>query len=226
MAEGTLSCELELPAGRRRDAPSRPSRATLTVLRDGQTERVMRLPLSVGRALRERLGDGGGEFASWKELDAALDVVLDSCSRARVEDLISRRDYSSHDLASKLASDGFPSGAVQRAVARACEVGLVDDARYAAAFVRSKALAGWGKIKISRELARHGVRLEDLPEGEELPLDPEGELERAREAASRRIRSGRSDYPRLVRFLAGRGYSYDVATRVARELAREPSADE
>lgn len=225
MGEGSLTCSVELPERRRRDAYGRAPRATLTVRRDGREERVMTLPVTVGRALRDRLGPEGGPFSSWAELDAALDVVLDACSRGRVEDLISRRDYSAHELAEKLSADGYPSGAVGRAVERAREVGLVDDARYAAAFVRSKALSGWGRVKISRELARRGVSLEDLPEADDGLLDPEGELERAREAAARRARSGRADYPRLVRFLAGRGFSYDVATRVARELSQAPSAD-
>ena len=128
-----------------------------------------------------------------------------------------RRDYSARELSERLRRDGYASSVVEEIVSRACEVGIVDDARYGAAFARSKVLAGWGSVKIERELARRGVATSDIPGWPEEFLSPDDERERARSLASRRRLTGRNDYAKIVRFLCGRGFALDLASSVARE---------
>ena len=103
---------------------------------------------------------------------------------------------------------------------RARETGLADDARFAASFARSKALSGWGRARIERELVRRGVLVEDELADDEL-FSEDAELERARRLASRRVRGDRSDFPRVVCLLCSKGYSYDLSMRVARELTSD-----
>ena len=105
-------------------------------------------------------------------------------------------------------------------VARFVEVGLLDDGRFAELFARSKAAAGWGRIKIERELARRGV---DATQLEGWPSDylEEDESETAFVLASRRRLSGKNDFQKLVRFLCGRGFPMGVAMDAAKRVLAE-----
>ena len=75
-----------------------------------------------------------------------------------MEGLVNRRDYSSKELFSRLVEDGYTRSVSQAIVELACEVGILDDARFGAAFARSKVLSGWGRIKIERELMLETVQ--------------------------------------------------------------------
>lgn len=144
--------------------------------------------------------------------------VSQTCAHARMEELVRRRDYSCRELTERLTLDGYESQTVERIVSRACEVGIVDDARYGAAFARSKVLSGWGRLRIERELERRGVDPRLVPGWPEDFLDDEVERERALGLASRRRLTGKNDYQKLVRFLCGRGFPLGLSVSVAKEV--------
>lgn len=176
------------------------------------------VPVSVGRRLARELASapaGGLTRAEVADLAGRLSA---SCARERTVALVNRRDYSSKELSDKLLADGYAKGVASATTRWACEVGLVDDERFAASFARAKALSGWGRARIERELERRGVSPQGVLADEEL-LGREAELERARSLARRRVRGERSDFARVARFLANKGYSPDVTFSVARELA-------
>ncbi|WP_072370998.1 regulatory protein RecX [Thermophilibacter mediterraneus] len=215
---GPLDWEASAPSrGSASRSGSRP-RGVLRVSSDECGEEELALPVAVARrlaALRER------GAALPEDRAALLDLVgslCDECGRERVEALLGRRDYSARELRERLVADGYPARSADRLVERARGCGLVDDARYGAAFARSKALAGWGRLRVERELERRGVSADDVPGWPEEFFGDE--LSRARELVSRRRPTGRGDYARTVRFLCGRGFSYDAASEVAREFAR------
>lgn len=212
----TLSWDVVLPErGARASSWQRP-RARLEIRSAERGEEELALPVAVGRRLRS--AREGASCPSTREgLLALVDELCASCAHARMEDLIGRRDLSAHELSERLSRDGYRPQLVSSLVARAQESGLVDDERFAAAFVRSKLSAGWGRLKIVRELERRGVSADGL---EELASEDD-ELERARELAGRRRLTGRGDRQKLMRFLCGRGFSVGVASRVAREVTEE-----
>ena len=195
------------PRGSRPGAPAR-------IVFERSSEPSRHVPAAVGRRLARMIADGEAPEAG-ERLESAIDELLDRCSRERVEQLVSRRDYSAAELGARLRRDGYPDPVVERRVRRACESGVVDDARYAASFVRSKALAGWGRAKIERALAARGVSLDELEGLPDELLSDDEELVRARALAERRARTGRGDLRSLVRFLCGRGFSPGVAYRAA-----------
>lgn len=219
----TLSWDVVFPErGARASSWQRP-RARLKIRSAERGEEELALPVAVGRRLRS--AREGASCPSTREgLLALVDELCASCAHARMEDLIGRRDLSAHELSERLSRDGYRPQLVSSLVARAQESGLVDDERFAAAFVRSKLSAGWGRLKIVRELERRGVSADEV-EGlfEELASEDD-ELERARELASRRRLTGRGDRQKLMRFLCGRGFSVGVASRAAREVTE--AADE
>lgn len=197
----------------RASGPARSRRATLTIeLASGERE-SLRVPVAVGRRLRDAAAP-----ATRRELDALVDEVSLSCARARLADLLGRRDYTTRELAGRLADDGYRDEPARRAVSWARSCGLVDDARYGAAFARSKALCGWGRLKVERELERRGVSVEEIDGWPEEYFPGDDERARALALASRRRLTGKNDFQKIARFLCGRGFPYAVAADVAREV--------
>lgn len=214
----TSGWEVRLPERGRGQGHARATVLPLDADADDDTGHLS-VPVAVGRRLSKRLSSCGHELSRSELLELVRDESS-SCARERVVALINRRDYSLHELSDKLRADGYPSEVCEGATSWARETGLADDARFAASFARSKALSGWGRARIERELARRGVLVEDELADDEL-FSEDAELERARRLASRRVRGDRSDFPRVVRLLCSKGYSYDLSMRVARELTSD-----
>lgn len=218
MRDAPLDWGVDLPARGERPLSGRPPRATLRVSTAERGDERRQLPVAVGRRLA-RLRDGdGAQPASRAELLHLVGELARSCGRERVEALVGRRDFSAHELSGRLAREGYPAAVVEELVARASSCGLVDDGRYAAAFVRSKVAAGWGRAKIARELARRGIEAEEVEGWPEEFFDEDEERARALGLASRRRLTGKNDFERTVRFLCGRGFAYGLAAEVAREV--------
>ena len=176
------------------------------------------IPVSVGKRLSSLHESGSACVSTRGELLRLLDALSQECGRLRVEDLVGRRELSSSELVSKLREDGYPQGVCDGLVARARECGLIDDARFGAAFARSKALSGWGRLKIERELARRGVSTDSIEGWPDDFASADEERDRALALAQRRRLTGKNDYARIVRFLCGRGFSPSIAGDVAREV--------
>lgn len=213
--------EVEPPArGSRAGAWGRP-RATLRVSSEAGGDEELRVPVSVGRRLESERSSGAPSPRSRAELLHYVRELSRSCGRARVEELVGRRDWSAAELARRLVEEGWTSAVADELVARARECGLVDDARFGGAFARAKVAAGWGRLRIERELSRRGIDAASIEGWPEEFVGEGGELARARELASRRRLTGRNDYQKIVRFLCGRGFAAGVASEAARDALRE-----
>ena len=223
MSHAPFAWSVELPSRGSRPAAGRAARAVLIVESESHGSERLSLPVSVGRALRA-LSEGEGFPRGRSELLHRVGEISRECARGRMEDLVGRRDYSSWELFDRLRADGYSERVCEEVVARAVEVGIVDDARYGAAFARSKVISGWGRVRIERELSRRGVEPRDVPGWPEEFLSDDEERERALALASRRRLTGKNDYQKIVRFLSSRGFPLGVATSVARE-ALESSED-
>ena len=214
---GTLALprvEVSLPE-RGRAGSRRP--AEVRSLTEGGGEERVEVPVEVGRRLVSSLG-GDSVPCSPERLRQLLDEALETCARGRVETLVGRRDYCARELSEKLLSLGYPARVVDERVERAVGAGVVDDARYARSFVRSKVAAGWGRARIERELERRGVSREVASLAADEEMAETDECERALSLASRRPLTGRNDVQRIARFLCGRGFPPAVTFDAAREV--------
>ena len=220
MSEGPVDWEVSVPE--RACGPARSRRATLTVGPQGIAPERTSLPVAVGRRLRASRADAPVTRAELAEL---VGETCRSCARARLADLLGRRDYTTRELAGRLSDEGYAPAVAHEALEWAQSCGLVDDARYGAAFARSKALAGWGRLRVERELARRGVSVEQIDGWPEEFFDAASERDRALELASRRRLTGRGDYQRIARFLCGRGFPMALASDVAHEVVEAASRD-
>lgn len=217
MIEGSLSWDVTLPErGQRATSWQRP-RARLLI--DSQTHgsEALTIPVAVGRRLLKVRESGSLEPSSRAELIQIVADLSEEVGHSRIEDLIGRRDLSRAELSKRLLEEGYWGRVVDGLVERAQACGLVDDARFGAAFARSKVLSGWGRLKIERELASRGVDPQAIEGWPEDFLAADEERERALELASRRRLTGKNDYAKLVRFLCSRGFSLALSSDVAKE---------
>lgn len=147
-------------------------------------------------------------------------------ARAILLDALTGRARSRAELAEKLAKKDVPDELATRLLDRFTEVGLVDDARFAEAWVHGRQSAkGLARRALAQELRRKGVDDETAKAALET-LDPDAEGEAARTLVRRKLRSLRgvdeaTAVRRLTGMLARKGYPPGLAFSVVREeLAR------
>ena len=142
-----------------------------------------------------------------------LDAVF-----GRMAWLCSRREYCSSAVLQKIRQKGLDGKDAAAVLERLVRERYVDDARYARAFVRDKALlAGWGPRKISFALSAKGISKEVVEEalGEVRPEDSGARMRQVLAAKWKSV-SGKTLYDRrtkLLRFALSRGYQYDDVMR-------------
>ena len=129
-------------------------------------------------------------------------------------------------LADLLAKRGIPDGAAESVLDRFGEVGLIDDAAFARAWVTSRqAGRGLARRALKAELRAKGVDGEVAEEAVAL-VDDQDEWEAARRLVQRRLPSLRrvdraTAERRLVGMLARKGYGSGLAGWVVREALDE-----
>lgn len=137
--------------------------------------------------------------------------------------LLSFRARTSAELAKRLREKGHADEYVGRVIEFFSRQRLVDDRAYAEEFTRSRGRQGAaGRRKIERELKARGVPASAIAEAM-AQYGPEEELQRALDAAARRVAAWK-DLPkpkqrqRLFGFLARRGFSSDAIQAAFKKL--------
>lgn len=153
--------------------------------------------------------------------EVAYDQALDKALK-----LLARRARSKRELRALLKRMGFADAVVSRVESRLVEVEVLDDASFAYA-----ATEYYGRNRgESRRAIRSRLAAEQVPEAviaeaiSEL-LGEESDLDRALVLATRRARRyGRLDpnaaAGRLARYLAQRGYDFEIVEEVCRRVFR------
>ncbi len=137
--------------------------------------------------------------------------------------LLAGRARSRSELAERLAAAGAEELTAEQVLERLTEVGLVDDAAYAAGLARSRrAERGLSRRALAGELRRRGLA-EEVVAGAVDAAAAEPDAAVALRLAQRRAR-GLSHLPpdaqrrRLSGYLARRGYGFDVVGPVCAEV--------
>lgn len=126
-------------------------------------------------------------------------------------------------LAEALRKRGIPDGAADEVLNRFEDVGLIDDAAFARAWVESRHYSrGLAGRALSAELRQRGVAPDEIQAALDEQLSPDAEVEAARRLVERRM-AGTRGLPadqrtrRLAGMLARKGYPPGLAYRVIRE---------
>jgi regulatory protein len=162
-------------------------------------------------------------------LDRAADA--EGAIRAALR-MLERRAHSRGELGRKLRGKGHGEAAVEAALLRLDQLGLIDDAAFAEAYVSARAGRGRGAARLRRDLAALGVAAQTIERAiatlaDGTTPDP---WQRTLEQAGRRARAMRG-LPRQVRqrrlgaFLARRGFTGSEAHAAIRQLIGGPPID-
>lgn len=136
--------------------------------------------------------------------------------RDKVLNLLARREYTRAELWQRLVRDTTNEFEQQQLAALLDDYqarGWLSDRRFAQAWVNSH-LRRHGSLRLRQDLAQRGVSREDIAEA--LAVLPD-ELSRAREVWQRKfgqLPQDQKEYAKQMRFLASRGFAFDVAQQV------------
>lgn len=145
--------------------------------------------------------------------------------------LLSLRPRTHAELAEALTKREFGEDVITEVLDRYAEVGMIDDAAFANAWVASRHRGkGLARRALGEELRRKGVD-KDLATLALEQLDDETERASARELVARKLRgmsaavAPDAKMRRLVGMLARKGYPPGVAMSVVREMLAEEAAE-
>jgi regulatory protein len=192
-----------------------------------------RWPASRGRGRRSRPSSGDVPLTRDDAPGAAEDDLGDPESVARGVCLraLTGAPKTRKQLAELLARSGIPQDAADAVLDRFTEVGLIDDAAFARAWVTSRQSGrGLARRALSAELRAKGVDAEVAAAAVD-EVDPQEEWDSARRLVARRLPAmARLDRQtaerRLVGMLARKGYGGGLAGYVVREALDERGDDE
>jgi regulatory protein len=133
--------------------------------------------------------------------------------RRAAERILAGRDHGRQELKRKLLARGFQAAAVERVLNDLQRAGFLDDGKYAASLTRQALERGRGLSYARAQLASRGIRVKALP------ATVEDEVESLRAWLARRqvdpsALTGKAERAKMLRFLAGRGYSSAAIARV------------
>lgn len=152
----------------------------------------------------------------------AQETTPEQLARDTVYRLLASRARSNAELREALLRKEVPGDVADEALRKFQDAGLIDDAKFAVEWVRSRQRSrGLGRKALAYELRRKGVA-DQYIETALSDVDDDFEIERARELVQRKLRGmtnadATSKTRRLVGMLARKGYSEGMAFRVVRE---------
>lgn len=180
---------------------------------------------------RRRRGTRGRSSTQTAE-DAGAGAPRDpeEAARALCLRLLTGTPRTRRQLADAMRRKEIPDEVAEHVLSRFEDVGLIDDAAFAGAWVESRHHSrGLARRALARELRTRGVDggLVDEAVGR---LDPEQEAATARELVDRKLRATRGlDREKRIRRLAGmlarKGYSEGLALRIVRRALEEEGED-
>ena len=164
--------------------------------------------------------------------DPAAGESRDPAARAReiCLRLLTLAPRTRAELADALRSRGIPAAVADEVLGRFAEVGLIDDAAFARAWVESRHYSrGLAGRALSMELKRRGVDDENIREAV-AELGPDAEVATARRLVEQKLASIAGLPPevrtrRLAGMLARKGYPPGLAFRVIREAMEAMEAE-
>ena len=134
-------------------------------------------------------------------------------------------------LAQALRRQGVPDEAAGAVLARYTDVGLIDDAAFARAWVESRHYSrGLSRRSLSAELRRQGIETEEIREAVDT-LDPEQEVATARRWVEQKMAATRGQpaearVRRAAGTLARKGYPPGLVFRLIKEVLEQEGTDD
>ncbi|BCY14402.1 regulatory protein RecX [Actinoplanes sp. L3-i22] len=176
-------------------------------------------------------GSGAGDESEKRRPSAPQQTESERAREICLRQLAAR-PRTRAELAKALTRKEISEEVIAEVLDRYDEVGIIDDAAFARAWVSSRHQGrGLARRALANELRQHGVDAEVASEALEA-VDDESEAEIARTLVDRKLRTARGEpeaiFRRLVGMLARKGYPAGVAIRAVKDAlaARDAEAAE
>jgi len=140
--------------------------------------------------------------------------------------LLARRELSVKQLRERLIEREHDRDEIERAIERLLESRALDDARVAAAYVRTALkIKGRGRLRIQRELNEIGIERDVAAEAIAEAFGDVDERSLISQAIRKKLHgrptiASQAEYARVYQFLMRQGFSPDAVSAVLRELRR------
>jgi len=141
--------------------------------------------------------------------------------------LLNYRLRTKREVVSRLRQKNFPTDVIDRVVKKLDSLRMIDDLRFAEAFVAEKISSKpIGRRELERRLFEKGVSKETALQTISALVDDSKQLELALKAAQTKLRSlkkfaSKRKREKLASFLAGRGFDWDTIKRTVRDTIPE-----
>lgn len=132
-------------------------------------------------------------------------------------DILSRREHSVSELRNKLIRFNPDPNDLKDVIERLITSNFLDDKRFASAFIRSKAESGYGPNYISQYLAKKGIP-SDKYDIYSLEIDWEDKCLAQFNKKRRNKEINFKEKEKILRFLAYRGFSYEIIKNALKEF--------
>lgn len=139
--------------------------------------------------------------------------------------LLSYRQRSEKEVFVSLQRKGYENNLIKKAIDYCKDNNYINDKNFAVAFINDKInLNKLGPYRIRQELLNKGVSSDII--STVLVINPDEQYEMALELGRKRLNSYKNDdknstYRKLSGYLQRKGYSYDVISKIMRELLGE-----
>lgn len=143
---------------------------------------------------------------------------------------LSYRQRSEKELRMSMKRKDYDEDNIDNAIEFCKEYGYINDFKFAESFVKDKInLNKYGPERIKYDLMLKGVSRDII--NEVLVIDRDDQLEMARKLADKKKSSYKGDdqrsvYRKMSAFLQRKGFSYDIISRVVREVIEELKSKE
>ncbi|HHU90404.1 MAG TPA: regulatory protein RecX [Clostridiaceae bacterium] len=160
---------------------------------------------------------------SEEQLSVIRDKVLVRSARERAVRYLTYKDRSEYEILKKLVDAGYDESVAQNAVNELKTIGYLDDTRFAMKYlserIRTKALS---KKTLGYELKNKGLEKEIIERAlSEFEInDYEVALREGKRKFGKYDINDKKIQQKVYRFLLHRGFSYEIADKVVRELKK------
>ncbi|QQS34637.1 MAG: regulatory protein RecX [Ignavibacteriales bacterium] len=153
--------------------------------------------------------------------------------KQRASRFLSRRLHSVSELKLKLRKFNYETVHIQSVIFELVEHGYLDDKKFAEIFSDEKRkLKRWGDNKIKAELLKRGVKIEIINEVLSAGDSDEENFANAKVLAEKKLKSlqTRESDPRkismkVMNYLIGRGFGYELVKQVVSEITKSDDTD-
>lgn len=131
------------------------------------------------------------------------------------------------EMSDKLRSKGYSEEAIISAIEKAKEYNYINDDYYIECYMRSKAIPSkWGEQKIISNLYQKGIEVNVIKEKLQEIYSEDDKYNNAYSLAQKKLTTIKEEdinkkKQKLNAFLLGRGYKYDIISKVINELFSE-----